>query len=58
LFATFLLTGFREQDVMFLRWNDVNFELRTVRVTSRPELWCYPKRWEDREIPAGHGGAH
>ena len=29
LFATFLLTGFREQEVMFLRWSDVNFELRT-----------------------------
>jgi len=25
LFATFLLTGFREQEVMFLRWSDVNF---------------------------------
>src|ERR1700682_2653354 len=52
LFATFLLTGFREQEVMFLRWSDVNFELRTVRVTSKPELGFYPKRWEDREIPA------
>jgi integrase len=47
-----LLTGFREQEVMFLRWSDVNFELRTVRVTSKPELGFYPKRWEDREIPA------
>ena len=52
LFATFLLTGFREQEVMFLRWSDVNFELRTVRVTSKPELGFYPKRWEDREVPA------
>ena len=52
MFATFLLTGFREQEVMFLRWSDVNFELRTVRATSKPELGFYPKRWEDREIPA------
>src|SRR3984893_2371157 len=52
LFATFLLTGFREQEAMFLRWSDINFELRTVRVTSKPELGFYPKRWEDREIPA------
>ncbi len=52
LFATFLLTGFREQEVMFLRWSDVNFELRTVRVTAKPELGFYPKRWEDREVPA------
>ena len=57
LFATFLLTGFREQEVMFLRWSDVNFELRTVRVTSKPELGFYPKRWEDRE-DSGPGGTH
>jgi hypothetical protein len=25
-FATFLLTGFREQEVMFLRWSDVTFQ--------------------------------
>jgi integrase len=47
LFATFLLTGFREQEVMFLRWSDINFELRTVRVASKPELGFYPKRWEE-----------
>jgi integrase/recombinase XerD len=52
LFATFLLTGFREQEVMYLHWSDVNFELRTVRVTAKPELRFYPKRWEDREVPA------
>ena len=52
LFATFLLTGFREQEVMFLHWSDVNFELRTVRATAKPELGFYPKRWEDREVPA------
>ena len=52
LFATFLLTGFREQEVMFLHWSDVNFELRTVRVTAKPETGFYPKRWEDREVPA------
>jgi integrase len=57
LFATFLLTGFREQEVMFLRWSNINFELRTVRVTSKPELGFYPKRWEDREIPARSNSA-
>src|SRR5204863_8750549 len=30
-------------EVMFLRWSDVHFELRTVRVTSKPELGFYPK---------------
>ena len=52
LFAMFLLSGFREQEVMYLTWSDVNFELRTVRVTAKPNLGFYPKRWEDREVPA------
>jgi integrase/recombinase XerD len=52
LFGMFLLSGFREQEVMYLHWSDVNFELRTVRVTAKPNLGFYPKRWEDREVPA------
>jgi integrase/recombinase XerD len=52
LFSTFLLTGFREQEVMYLFWSDVNPQLRTIRVTSKPDLGFYPKRWEERQIPA------
>jgi integrase len=51
LFATFLLTGFREQEVMYLFWSDVSFQLRTVRVTAKPDLGFSPKRSEEREIP-------
>jgi integrase/recombinase XerD len=51
LFLTFLLTGFREQEVMHLAWEDVNFALHTVRVTAKPDLGFYPKRWEEREVP-------
>ncbi len=51
LFSTFLLTGFREQEVAFLFWGDVNTKLRTIRVTSKPHLGFSPKRWEEREIP-------
>jgi integrase len=52
LFSTFLLTGFREQEVMYLFWSDINFNLRTIRVTAKPQLGFYPKRWEERELPA------
>jgi integrase/recombinase XerD len=52
LFSTFLLTGFREQEVMYLFWSDINASLRTIRVTAKPQLGFYPKRWEEREIPA------
>ena len=41
LFLTFLLTGFREQEVMHLAWDDVNATLHTIRVTSKPDLGFY-----------------
>ena len=51
MFATFLLTGFREQEVMYLFWSDVSSQLRTVRVTAKADLGFFPKRSEEREIP-------
>ena len=51
MFYTFLLTGFREQEVMYLFWSDLNADLRTIRVTAKPQLGFYPKRWEEREVP-------
>lgn len=51
LFYTFLLTGFREQEVMYLSWSDLNHDLHTIRVTAKPQLGFYPKRWEEREVP-------
>src|ERR1700687_1335254 len=51
LFSTFLFTGFREQEVMYLFWKDLNPKLRTGRVLSKPDLKFFPKRWEEREVP-------
>ena len=51
LFYTFLLTGFREQEVMYLAWSDINLDLRTLRVTAKPQLGFCAKRWEEREVP-------
>jgi integrase len=51
LYSTFLLSGFREMEVVHLYWSDINFDLQTARVTSKPELGFYPKRWEEREVP-------
>jgi integrase len=51
LFSTFLFTGLREQEVVHLFWSDVNFKLNTIRVTSKPDLGFWPKRWEEREVP-------
>ena len=51
LFSTFLLTGFREMEVVHLFWADISFELQTARVTAKPDMGFYPKRWEEREVP-------
>lgn len=51
LFSGFLLTGLREQEMVHLIWSDINFKLRTLRVTAKPQMGFYPKRWEEREIP-------
>lgn len=51
LFSTFLFTGFREQEVVHLIWSDVNLKLNTIRVTAKPDLGFWPKRWEEREVP-------
>jgi len=51
LFLTFLLTGFREQEVVNLMWDDIMSQLGTIKVTAKPQIGFYPKRWEDREVP-------
>lgn len=51
VFSTFLFTGFREKEVVYLFWDDINFALSMVKVTAKPELGFYPKRWEEREVP-------
>jgi integrase len=51
LFTTFLLTGFREMEVVHLAWSDISLTLNTIRVTAKPELGFSPKRWEEREVP-------
>jgi integrase/recombinase XerD len=51
MFSTFLFSGFREQEVVHLCWPDLNLSLNMIRVTSKPDLGFWPKRWEEREVP-------
>ena len=51
LFSTFVLTGFREREVVHLFWDDINPKLHTIKVVAKPDLGFYPKRWEEREVP-------
>jgi integrase/recombinase XerD len=47
----FLMTGEREQEVMFTYWSDVNFAASTVKVSHKPHMGWTPKAYKEREIP-------
>jgi integrase len=47
----FLMTGEREQEVMYTYWSDVNLVACTVRVTHKPDRGWTPKAYKEREIP-------
>jgi len=47
----FLMTGMREQEVMYAYWTDVNFAAATVRVSHKPDRGWTPKAYKEREIP-------
>ena len=51
LFQTFLLSGFREQEVGFLAWDDFNQRRGTLSVTQKPALGFLPKNYEERTVP-------
>ena len=47
----FLMTGMREQEVMYTYWSDVNFAGSTVRVSHKADRGWTPKAYKEREIP-------
>jgi integrase/recombinase XerD len=47
----FLMTGMREQEVMYTHWSDVNLAASTVRVSHKPDRGWTPKAYKEREIP-------
>jgi len=47
----FLMTGMREQEVMYTYWSDVNFAASTVRVSHKADRGWTPKAYKEREIP-------
>jgi integrase len=50
-FEVFFMTGMREQEVVHLAWDDINFEGRTIYVTQKPEFGWTPKAEKERGIP-------
>ncbi|MGB9197978.1 MAG: tyrosine-type recombinase/integrase [Terriglobales bacterium] len=47
----FLMTGMREQEVMYTYWSDVDLAASTVRVSHKPDRGWTPKAYKEREIP-------
>jgi len=47
----FLMTGMREQEVMYTYWSDINFTHATVRVSHKSDRGWTPKAYKEREIP-------
>ncbi|MCU1269169.1 MAG: hypothetical protein JWN74_463 [Acidobacteriaceae bacterium] len=50
-FEFFLMTGMREQEVMYTYWSDINFRAGTVRVSHKPDRAWTPKTYKEREMP-------
>ncbi|MGA7754688.1 MAG: site-specific integrase [Candidatus Sulfotelmatobacter sp.] len=50
-FEFFLMTGEREQEVMYTYRSDVNCAGHVVRVTHKPDRGWTPKAYKEREIP-------
>lgn len=47
----FMMTGEREQEVMYTYLTDINFKTSIVRVSHKPERIWTPKAYKEREIP-------
>jgi integrase/recombinase XerD len=50
-FEFFLMTGMREQEVMYCYWTDIKFSDSIVRVTHKPDRGWTPKAYKERDIP-------
>lgn len=51
LFTTFLQTGCRMQELMFLYWDDLDLSHGTLSVRAKPEFGFTTKTHEERQIP-------
>ncbi|HXA85733.1 MAG TPA: site-specific integrase [Candidatus Dormibacteraeota bacterium] len=47
----FLMTGEREQEVIYTTWSDIKWTRNTVTVKHKPEYNWTPKAYKEREIP-------
>jgi integrase len=52
----FLLgSGFRDQEIRYVEWKDIDFRNHDVRVKAKPHWRFTPKNWEERVVPLPTG---
>ena len=51
IYSFFLMTGMREQEVMYATWRCVDFHNNTISVKHNPEHGWTPKAYKERTIP-------
>jgi integrase len=52
----FLLgSGFRDQEIRYVEWKDIDFRNHDVRVKAKPHWRFTPKNWEERVVPLPSG---
>ena len=51
LYEFLLMTGFREQEAMYVTWTDVHFKTNTVDMRWKPQFNWTPKAYKEREVP-------
>ncbi|MGO9495085.1 MAG: tyrosine-type recombinase/integrase [Terracidiphilus sp.] len=52
----FLLgSGFRDQEIRYVEWKDIDFRNHEVRVKTKPHWRFTPKNWEERVVPLPAG---
>lgn len=51
LFQTFLHTGFRDSEIGYLTWSDIDFRHNVIKVTAKAALGFTTKNYMIREVP-------
>lgn len=52
---TFVRTGCRDEEIVFLHWNDVDFKRQQIVISEKPKFGWRPKDRESRVIPLEDG---
>ena len=48
-------SGFRDQEIRYVEWKDIDFRNHDVRLKAKPHWRFTPKNWEERVVPLPYG---